>query len=100
MIELATTTCRFCHEQLALNDDTDAARTLEALFVLSITLGLRPGEPKRPGRYAGNTSTSAILPPITRVGKRGRMAIRTISRGYQDREITRRHQEEISGNTP
>ena len=42
--DLAATTCRFCREQLGLDDDTDTARRLEALFVLSITLGLRPGE--------------------------------------------------------
>ena len=42
--DLAATTCRFCRQQLGLDDDTDIARRLEALFVLSITLGLRPGE--------------------------------------------------------
>src|SRR5262249_56326579 len=42
--DLATITCRFCREQLGLDEDTDTARRLEALFVLSITLGLRPGE--------------------------------------------------------
>jgi hypothetical protein len=42
--DLAATTCRFCREQLGLDDDTDTSRRLEALFVLSITLGLRPGE--------------------------------------------------------
>ena len=42
--ELAKVTCRFCREQLGLDEDTDTARRLEALFVLSITLGLRPGE--------------------------------------------------------
>ena len=42
--DLATTTCRFCREQLGLDADADTARRLEALFVLSITLGLRPGE--------------------------------------------------------
>jgi integrase len=47
--DLATTTCRFCREQLGLDDDTDAARRLEALFVLSITLGLRPGELRKLG---------------------------------------------------
>jgi hypothetical protein len=41
---LAATTCRFCREQLGLDEDMDTARRLEALFVLSITLGLRPGE--------------------------------------------------------
>ena len=40
--DLATTTCRFCREQLGLDADADEARRLEALFVLSITLGLRP----------------------------------------------------------
>jgi integrase len=47
--DLAQTTCRFCREQLGLDDDTDAARRLEALFVLSITLGLRPGELRKLG---------------------------------------------------
>ena len=47
--DLAATTCRFCREQLGLDDDTDTARRLEALFVLSITLGLRPGELRKLG---------------------------------------------------
>ena len=42
--DLATTTCRFCRAELGLDADADANRRLEALFVLSITLGLRPGE--------------------------------------------------------
>ena len=42
--DLATTTCRFCRAELGLDADTDEGRRLEALFVLSITLGLRPGE--------------------------------------------------------
>ena len=42
--DLAETTCHFCREQLGLDEDTATARRLEALFVLSITLGLRPGE--------------------------------------------------------
>jgi integrase len=42
--ELAATTCRFCRAELGLDADADANRRLEALFVLSITLGLRPGE--------------------------------------------------------
>ena len=41
---LATTTCRFCRAELGLDADADESRRLEALFVLSITLGLRPGE--------------------------------------------------------
>jgi integrase len=43
-IDLATTTCRFCRAELGLDADTDEGRRFEALFVLSITLGLRPGE--------------------------------------------------------
>jgi len=43
-IDLAETTCRFCREQLGLDEDASIARRLEGLFVLSITLGLRPGE--------------------------------------------------------
>jgi integrase len=42
--DLAETTCRFCRAELGLGKDADAYRRLEALFVLSITLGLRPGE--------------------------------------------------------
>ena len=42
--DLATTTCRFCRAELGRDADTDEGRRLEALFVLSITLGLRPGE--------------------------------------------------------
>ena len=45
-------TCRACRSQLGLDDinsgrtadNTDSGGRLEALFVLSITLGLRPGE--------------------------------------------------------
>jgi integrase len=43
-IDLAETTCRLCRAQLGLDEGADASRRLEALFVLSITLGLRPGE--------------------------------------------------------
>jgi integrase len=42
--DLAATTCRFCRSELGLDADADENRRLEALFVLSITLGLRPGE--------------------------------------------------------
>src|SRR5205807_9209173 len=38
--DLAETTCRFCRAEIG----ADADGRLEALFVLSITLGLRPGE--------------------------------------------------------
>ncbi len=41
---LSTTTCRFCRAELGPGAGTDATRRLGALFVLSITLGLRPGE--------------------------------------------------------
>jgi integrase len=41
---LAATTCRFCRANLGLDADASENRRLEALFVLSITLGLRPGE--------------------------------------------------------
>jgi len=37
-------TCRSCQLQLDLDGSSDAATRLEALFVLAITLGLRPGE--------------------------------------------------------
>ena len=42
--DLAGTTCHFCRAELGLDDHTEASGGLEALFVLSITLGLRPGE--------------------------------------------------------
>jgi integrase len=42
--ELKETTCRSCRNQLGLDDTDDANTRLEALFVISITLGLRPGE--------------------------------------------------------
>jgi integrase len=40
-------TCRACRSQLGVDDNTDATVRFEALFVLSITLGLRPGELRR-----------------------------------------------------
>jgi hypothetical protein len=52
--DLATTTCRFCRTQLGLDADADASRRLEGLFVLSTTLGLRPGEL---ANLRGTTST-------------------------------------------
>ena len=42
--DLAATSCRFCRINLGLDADANENRRLEALFVLSITLGLRPGE--------------------------------------------------------
>jgi integrase len=42
--ELKETTCRLCRAHPGLDQDTDTSARLEALFVLSITLGLRPGE--------------------------------------------------------
>src|SRR5450755_2813004 len=42
--DLAGITCHFCRAELGLDDHTEASGRLEALFVLSITLGLRPGE--------------------------------------------------------
>jgi integrase len=42
--ELTDTTCRTCRSQLGLDDSDEANGRLEALFVISITLGLRPGE--------------------------------------------------------
>jgi integrase len=42
--ELKETTCRSCRTQLGLDDTGHANARLEALFVISITLGLRPGE--------------------------------------------------------
>jgi integrase len=42
--EIKETTCRSCRAQLGIDDPDDDNRRLEALFVLSITLGLRPGE--------------------------------------------------------
>ena len=43
-VELREVTCRACRSQLGIDDLADAAVRLEALFVLSITVGLRPGE--------------------------------------------------------
>jgi integrase len=42
--EVKDTTCRSCRSHLGIDDADDANLRLEALFVLSITLGLRPGE--------------------------------------------------------
>jgi integrase len=42
--ELKEVTCRACRSQLGIDDNADATVRLEALFVLSITVGLRPGE--------------------------------------------------------
>jgi integrase len=42
--EIKETTCRSCRSQLGIDDADDANLRLEALFVLAITLGLRPGE--------------------------------------------------------
>ena len=43
-IVLEETTCRSCRAQLGLDGEADESRRLEALFVLSFMLGLRPGE--------------------------------------------------------
>src|SRR5205823_2287590 len=42
--DLADTTCRSCRAQLDLDGDGSDLQRLEALFVLSLTLGMRPGE--------------------------------------------------------
>ncbi len=42
--DLVATTCRSCRTQVGLDAAADADRRLAALFILSITLGLRPGE--------------------------------------------------------
>jgi integrase len=42
--ELKDVTCRTCRSQLGLDDPDEAHSRLKALFVISITLGLRPGE--------------------------------------------------------
>src|SRR5208283_4578100 len=42
--ELRATTCRSCRARLGLDGEADESRRLEALFVLSLMLGLRPGE--------------------------------------------------------
>jgi integrase len=42
--EVKETTCRSCRSQIGIDDTEDENLRLEALFVLSITLGLRPGE--------------------------------------------------------
>jgi hypothetical protein len=46
--ELKDATCRSCRSQLGLDDSDEANGRLEALFVISITLGLRPGELRKP----------------------------------------------------
>ena len=42
--DLQAATCRSCRTQLGLDADGDANQRLAALFVVAITLGLRPGE--------------------------------------------------------
>jgi integrase len=42
--DLADATCRSCRVQLGLDGDGSDLLRLEALFVLSLTLGMRPGE--------------------------------------------------------
>ncbi len=42
--ELNQATCRSCRTQLGLDSNGDANQRLAALFVVAITLGLRPGE--------------------------------------------------------
>jgi integrase len=42
--DLDAVTCRSCRAELGMDDRANEADRLEALFVLSITLGLRPGE--------------------------------------------------------
>lgn len=42
--ETKDATCRSCRSQLGIDDAEDTTLRLQALFVLSITLGLRPGE--------------------------------------------------------
>ncbi len=42
--DLADTTCRACRNQLGLDGTHSSDGRLEALFVLALTLGLRPGE--------------------------------------------------------
>jgi site-specific recombinase XerD len=37
-------TCRLCRTLLSLNETTETGERLEALFVVALTLGLRPGE--------------------------------------------------------
>ena len=71
--DLSATTCRSCRAHLGLDGDADASRRLEALFVLSITLGLRPGELRRRLRR---------LRPQSRQRKRTR-------RKRRDRVVTR-----------
>ena len=42
--DLGAVTCRTCCTELGKDDRVSEGRRLEALFVLAITLGLRPGE--------------------------------------------------------
>jgi integrase len=42
--DIKDATCRMCRTLLGLDESTDTGQHLEAIFVLAITLGLRPGE--------------------------------------------------------
>jgi integrase len=42
--EIKETTCRSCRSHIGIDDTEDDDLRLEALFIVSITLGLRPGE--------------------------------------------------------
>ena len=47
MLPAARSTCRSCRSRIGIDDAKDDNLRLEALFVLSISLGLRPGELRR-----------------------------------------------------
>jgi integrase len=42
--DLDVVTCLTCAAELGMDDRTSESQRLEALFIMSITLGLRPGE--------------------------------------------------------
>jgi integrase len=47
VLTAARSTCRSCRSRIGIDDAKDDNLRLEALFVLSISLGLRPGELRR-----------------------------------------------------
>jgi hypothetical protein len=53
--DLATATCRSCRNTLGLDAAAPGNQRLQALFVLSITLGLRPG-----GHWISNENSKKV----------------------------------------
>ena len=95
------TTCRSCRSQLGIDETDSANLRLEALFVLAITLGLRPGELRkltwshvdlsrgvvhvwRSASKTGHTKTPTSKRSLT-LPKRAITALK-VHKGRQDRE--------------